>query len=324
VVGLPAAGQSDLDMKHLVGHCVNLLALRTDGRRHALRHLFESAPHRVAGRLRPPAIHLRHAAAQVESAREPGRIPLVPVVFNIDMNMDDGVAFDGLSHRFVSNPRKYENFELFLNATGSTEQLTLEWSYNTDLFDAATVRGWMDPVQRRWHSASSTGRTRHHCLLGMADAMGPVPPRRPPTRPGMDNAPNYPRESGMGTVRWNGDAGGPRTHRLELGEQRMSYGELHRRVLVMAAALERAGVQPRPSGGLCTDRSPDMVAAMLAILWRGAAFVPFDPGLSQGTIALHAQGHRCADRGASQKPYLPTCCRSRASQPGLGEISRSR
>ena len=29
VVGLPAAGQSDLDMKHLVGHCVNLLALRS-------------------------------------------------------------------------------------------------------------------------------------------------------------------------------------------------------------------------------------------------------------------------------------------------------
>ena len=27
--GLPAAGQSDLGMKHLVGHCVNLLALRS-------------------------------------------------------------------------------------------------------------------------------------------------------------------------------------------------------------------------------------------------------------------------------------------------------
>ena len=35
------------------------------------------------------------------------------------MNMDDGVAFDGLAHRFISNPRNCENFELFLNATGN-------------------------------------------------------------------------------------------------------------------------------------------------------------------------------------------------------------
>jgi hypothetical protein len=33
VVGLPAAGQSDLGMKHLVGHCVNLLALRSGSTR---------------------------------------------------------------------------------------------------------------------------------------------------------------------------------------------------------------------------------------------------------------------------------------------------
>ena len=76
--------------------------------------------------------------------REPGRIPLAPVVFNIDMNMDDGVAFDGLVHRFESNPRAFENFELFLNATGKDDHLVLEWSYNTDLFDAATIRSWMD------------------------------------------------------------------------------------------------------------------------------------------------------------------------------------
>jgi hypothetical protein len=38
VIGLPAAGQNDLDMKQLVGHCVNLLALRSRYQRGAPLH----------------------------------------------------------------------------------------------------------------------------------------------------------------------------------------------------------------------------------------------------------------------------------------------
>src|SRR6185436_434558 len=43
VIGLPAAGQNDLDMKQLVGHCVNLLALRSriNDERPFMEHLKE-------------------------------------------------------------------------------------------------------------------------------------------------------------------------------------------------------------------------------------------------------------------------------------------
>ena len=58
----------------------------------------------------------------------------------------------------------------------------------------------------------------------------------------------------------------------------LSYEQLHARVLSLAGVLQAAGVKPGDPVGLCTDRSPDMVAAMLAILRCGAAFVPFDPG----------------------------------------------
>ncbi len=106
VVGLPAAGQSDLGMKHLVGHCVNLLALRSriDEEQAFIEHLkarrtgvldaFDNQKYTFGTLLR-----------KLNVPREPGRIPLCPVVFNIDMNMDDGVGFEGLQHRFISNPR---------------------------------------------------------------------------------------------------------------------------------------------------------------------------------------------------------------------------
>jgi non-ribosomal peptide synthetase component F len=86
-------------MKHLVGHCVNLLALRSrideeisfidhlKARRTAVLDAFDNQKYTFGTLLR-----------KLNVPREPGRIPLVPVVFNIDMNMDDGVAFDGLQH----------------------------------------------------------------------------------------------------------------------------------------------------------------------------------------------------------------------------------
>ncbi len=145
VVGLPAAGQSDLGMKHLVGHCVNLLALRSriDEDRPFIEHLKERRT-AVLDAFDNQKYTFGTLLRKLNVPREPGRIPLCPVVFNIDMNMDDGVAFEGLRHRFISNARAFENFELFLNATGNDQHLVLEWSYNTDLFDEATVRGWMD------------------------------------------------------------------------------------------------------------------------------------------------------------------------------------
>jgi hypothetical protein len=47
----------------------------------------------------------------------------VPVVFNIDMGMDDGVDFFGLQYQLGNNPRSYENFELFVNISGSEKGL---------------------------------------------------------------------------------------------------------------------------------------------------------------------------------------------------------
>ena len=143
VVGLPAAGQSDLDMKHLVGHCVNLLPLRSRINEELLfiEHL----------KARRTAVldaydHQRYTFGtllqDLRVARVPGRVPLVPVVFNVDMNMDDGAIRRAFPPVHQQPQVVRENFELFLNVTGNEDGLVLEWSYNTDLFTEETIRRW--------------------------------------------------------------------------------------------------------------------------------------------------------------------------------------
>ncbi|MFZ1685775.1 MAG: amino acid adenylation domain-containing protein [Flavobacteriales bacterium] len=280
VCGLPAAGQSDFGMKNLVGHCVNLLALRS----------------RIADET-PFSEHLRKRRAGVLDAfdnqrytfgtlvrklnvpRESGRIPLVPVVFNIDMNMDDGVAFTGIAHTFISNARRYENFELFLNATGNENQLVLEWSYNVDLFDASTVKGWMSELETiiarvKAEPAVNIGQLTE---LAPSPVDGPLPPQEwIGTSTGAHRSIIALFDD---TVR----AHGPRTA-LELGTTKLSYAQLAERVDSIAALLRTKGIAAGEPVGLCTDRSFGMVAAMLGILKAGGCFVPFDPAYPEDRL----------------------------------------
>ncbi|MBK9146341.1 MAG: amino acid adenylation domain-containing protein [Flavobacteriales bacterium] len=283
VVGLPAAGQSDLGMKHLVGHCVNLLALRSriDEEQPFIEHLkarrtgvldaFDNQKYTFGTLLR-----------KLNVPREPGRIPLCPVVFNIDMNMDDGVGFDGLQHRFISNPRAFENFELFLNATGNERHLTLEWSYNTDLFDEATVRGWMDQLIALIKRVSDSPNATIADLVSDAALAGEQQSPKPEWH---GRATSYPKVD-IGSLFDEVAAKHADRTAVELLDQKMSYRELQQRVHAVSAALIGMGVKTGEPVGLCMDRSFDMVVAMLATLRTGGCFVPFDPAYPADRLAL--------------------------------------
>ncbi|HEY1021267.1 MAG TPA: condensation domain-containing protein, partial [Flavisolibacter sp.] len=144
VMGLPAAGQPATEHYGLVGHCVNLLPLRSE---------VDEAMHFPAFLKKQKAVVLDAFDHQLFTfgsllqklplRRDASRVPLVPVVFNIDMGMDNKVKFSGLTHQKISNPRAFEAFDLFLNVNGNAESLVFEWSYNTQLFQATTIQQWM-------------------------------------------------------------------------------------------------------------------------------------------------------------------------------------
>lgn len=273
-VGLPAAGQSDYGMKDLVGHCVNLLALRSHideeqpfidhlkARRTAVLDAFDNQKYTFGTLVR-----------KLNVPREPGRIPLCPVVFNIDMNMDDGVAFTGIRHRFISNPRKYEHFELFLNATGNEDGLILEWSYNTDLFDEGTVRDWMaqftalvDRICTRPSAAIA-----ELCSEEELGAERTMPPAE-----WYGKAVDFPRTKGVNQLFDEVVAQYPDKVALNHSDQELTYAQLQQRVAALTAMLKEQGVQPGDLVAMACERNFGMVEAQLAIMRAGAAFVPLD------------------------------------------------
>ena len=72
------------------------------------------------------------------------------------------------------------------------------------------------------------------------------------------------------------------------GAARWTYAELDRDAGRLAGLLRGLGVGPEVKVGICAERGPDLVRAVLAVLKAGGAFVPLDPRYPADRLAYMA------------------------------------
>ncbi|MGI4740011.1 MAG: non-ribosomal peptide synthetase [Janthinobacterium lividum] len=289
VVGLPAAGQSATGMPRLVGHCVNLLPLRsqvaadksfTEYLQHRKPAIFDAYEHQQ--------LTFGSLLKQLRVARDASRVPLVPVVFNVDMGMANGVAFHGLHYELRSNPRAYETFELFLNASGSEQALVLEWSYNTALFTAATIERMMANFEYLIGEivAAPTAPLRDLALADTATAADGYQALNATAQP-------YPIHKTLHELIAEQVHIAPRSLAVQFKATELTYEELDKRANQLANYLLANGLQPGDTIGLAVARAPELLIALLASMKCGATYVPLDPTYPAERLAF-----MLADSGA--------------------------
>ena len=69
----------------------------------------------------------------------------------------------------------------------------------------------------------------------------------------------------------------PKAIAVVFGNQQLTYGELNERANQIAHSLRKLGVGPDRLVGVCLQRTPDLVAALLGVWKAGGAYVPIDP-----------------------------------------------
>lgn len=274
VVGLPTAGQSATENFELVGHCVNLLPLRSiiNPELSFLQYLklrksafFDAYEHQQ--------FSFGQLVKKLNVKRDTSRIPLVPVVFNMDMGMDSAVSFDSLQHHLISNPRAYETFEIFLNLTGSKESFILEWTYNTQLFKAATIERMTKEFEILLEKLSQQPELQLNEFV-QKDKKEPSETTK---------SADYSFKS---TIELINEAAShyPDKIAASFRRQQLSYRQLMEKSNQLAFHLIEKGVCVGDIIGLSTERSMEMLISLLAILKAGAVYIPLDPEYPQERI----------------------------------------
>lgn len=269
VVGLPSSGQAATGLIDLVGHCVNLLPLKshidpeksfTDYLKKRKREVLDAYDHQ--------RITFGELIKKLYIPRDAARIALVPVVFNIDMGMDNAVAFDGLQFKLISNPRDYENFEIFLNATGSVNGMTLEWSYNTDLFDQSTI----EKFNRDYHAILEKIIAEPSILIGnLAEVEETV------SDANSIEEIYIPEGQTFNTLFAQTVKEYAKKIAVSFHDTSLTYSQLNDKVDQLVAYFAEQGIKTGDIVALSVDRSIEMLVCLLACLKSGAVYLPLDP-----------------------------------------------
>ncbi len=282
VVGISAAGQSAEGRPSLVGHCVNLLPIRCriDGER-AFTASLDAVRGDLLDALDHQSLTFGSLLQRLQLPRDPGRLPLVCALFNLDARIDPAVyAAVGLQAELQSNPRCAENFELYLNATPDARGLNLECQYKTGLFSRETVQAWLAlycaALQR---------------LVAQPDAAAPAlfaPTEAEQALLSRWNATDQPypdADKTLDALLQRAAAEHAERVALVFEGSTLSYRELDARARALALALRARGAGPGTLVGISIDRSFALIVALLGVIYAGAAYVPLDPGLPTDRLA---------------------------------------
>jgi len=284
VIGIPAAGQAAGGHETLVGHCVNTLPLRFDL---DAERSFDASLDAAQDVLLDALEHQRYTFGtllrKLPIARDPGRMPLVSVLFNIDQALEsESRAFPGLELEFFDNPRRFDTFELFVNAAQVHGALRLECQYNRDLFDEATVRRWLAAYESLLRAAlDDAGMASSRLPLVDAGSFAELAALQPAPVP-------FDRDCRMHEHFERQHDLTPERIAVRVGDVELTYAQLEARANRIAHLLRANGVRNGTLVGLSLDRDADMLAALLGVLKAGAGYVPLDPGFPAERLAYMA------------------------------------
>jgi amino acid adenylation domain-containing protein/FkbH-like protein len=268
VLGFPAAGQNEPGRETLVGHCVHFLPfvadvnLALDGRsfiKATQGHLLDAMDHRdgTYGRL------LKRLPSD--------RRPRIEAIFNYE-RMDDRISFGNTAARVREAERGYATHPLFLKTCEGESGLELRFDYHSSIFSPDTVAEWLETYRAILAAmAANPGAS----LSELAASLSVSQIER--LRSWNETATGYPRDRCVPDLFEETASRRDRATAIRFEGGETSYASLRESCDRIAHALDAAGLAPGDRVGLFLERSPEMVAAMLAVLKCGAAYVPLDP-----------------------------------------------
>lgn len=281
VVGVPYAGQTAIGRDTLVGQCVHTLPLRASiDATEPFAKLLGRALDLVLDAQENWNTTFGALAQKLDLPRDPSRIPLVSVLFNLDPPMNK-VRFSGLTQTVSAGPRYFFQYDLGFNLVDEGDCLMVECDYNRNMFDGDTIRRWVGHYQTMLEAVCENPQlpVGHVPLLSSSERQ---------TMLTEWNRTDTAFDTSATLSQLIEAQAAKQPDRVAVVHDRgvFTYAELMREVNQLAQFLRTQGVQPNTLVGICVDRSLDMIVSVLGVLKAGGAYVPIDPAMPKERIAF--------------------------------------
>ncbi|MEE8587653.1 MAG: amino acid adenylation domain-containing protein, partial [Acidobacteriota bacterium] len=348
-VGSPIANRNRQEIEPLIGFFVNTLAMRLD---------LSGDPDfvEVVRRVRRTALDayahqdlpFEQLVEELHPERSLSRPPLVQVVLALQNAPKPPLELPGLKLSQLAFDHPAVRFDLELHLWELEVGIEASLTYNTDLFDASTMRrlarhfeivlrrAVQDPRQKVLQLPLLTDSERHQALLAFNDTSAP-PSRRCIHNQVESQATQRPDAIALEAA-VSGQSGAGSSSQLAVGSSQsgarnpepgtsaetasfLTYRRLDQGANRIAHWLRSQGVGRETPVAVLAERTPRTVAALLGILKAGAAYLPLDPALPPERLAVMLEEARTplaigrqALLEALPPGGLPTLCPSESQE----------
>ncbi|HIP71159.1 MAG TPA: amino acid adenylation domain-containing protein, partial [Anaerolineae bacterium] len=286
-VGSPIANRGRMELEGLVGLFVNTLVLAGDFQENpTFRQLLQQTRETALGAFAHQDIPFEMIVDAVQPERNLSHSPLFQAMFVTQgrhMQQQEALELPDLTIQPVEAHLGIAKFDLTLFMLEEGSQFSGAWEYNTDLFDRGTIERMMshfitllrgvvtNPEEKTSRLPLLTEAERHQLLVEWNDTAVPVP----------DLCVHQLFEAQAEKT--------PQATAVRFADQTLTYEQLDQKANQLAHYLRQQGVQNEALVGVCLNRSPELVIALLAVLKAGGAYIPLDPAYPPERLAFMIQ-----------------------------------
>ena len=281
VVGTPIANRNRTEIEGLIGFFVNTLVLRTDlSGQPSFRQLLARVREVTLGAYAHQDLPFEKLVEELRPERTLTHTPLFQIMFILQNASRETLDLPDLTIEPLHINTDTAKLDLLLSMTETDDGLKGQLEYNTDLFDASTIRRMLGHFQTLLANVVANPDQS----LSTLSLMTPAEQAQLAAWNNTDVA--YPLNQNVCQLFEAQVKRSPTATAFIFNGQHLTYQALNQQANQVARYLQTIGVKSGEIIGLCLERSLEAVVGLLGILKAGGVYLPLDPAYPQERLAF--------------------------------------
>lgn len=280
VIGTPTMGRAHPDTERIIGSFINILPIKVKhNSSKRFSEFLEEVKMQVVSDFEHQEYPYELLVEQLDYERIFNRNPLFDILFIMQNLFDDTIIMENLKLKhspFLKNTSKYD---ISVLATETKNKLRIEMEYSTQLFEKATVEKILQNYIRVLEIVAEKPHIpmKEICILPWSEINTLLYEFNKPNSEPYQIKPESIENNLIHKLFEIQVEKHPRKTAIVFENRQMNYSELNQKANLLALHVKARGAKVGDLIVIYTDRSFEMLIAVIAVLKAGCAYLPIDP-----------------------------------------------